>query len=119
MSQISLDSPVALSVAKDHFSELTLLANQLGVPFVVTRNKKPWVEIRPLVVRSSAESGIVVEPLGREVSIPRISKLFEGYTGEYVPQEDGFAGALGEEEMWHGLSMWRRGLGGPRSISRS
>lgn len=99
MSQITLDSPIALSVAKDNFSVLTSLANQLGVPFIVTRNKRPWVEIRPLAVQPSTERGIAIEPLGREIDIPSISRLFEGYKGGHVPCEDGFAGSAGEEEM--------------------
>ncbi|MBQ9067526.1 MAG: type II toxin-antitoxin system Phd/YefM family antitoxin [Eggerthellaceae bacterium] len=99
MIQIELDNTVAFSEAKNKFSALTTKANSTGTPFVVTKNRKPWVEVRPLAVKPQREGVITITPLRREVAIPDLDELFDNYQGDFVAREDGFANATGSEAM--------------------
>ena len=88
-----------LAEAKDQLSALTASANETGLPFVITKGKKPWVEVRPLAVKEPPAGAVVITPLRREVAVADLDEVFEGYEGGYVAREDGFAAAAGAEAM--------------------
>ena len=48
--------------AKDRLSALTASANETGLPFVITKGKKPWVEVRPLAVSALSRSFASAKP---------------------------------------------------------
>ena len=85
--------------AKDRLSALTASANETGRPFVITKNNKPWAEVRPLAVRERREGSVTITPLRREVAVPDLDDVFAGYDGGYVAREDGFAAPAGAEAM--------------------
>ena len=85
--------------AKDRLSALTANANETGQAFVITKNSKPWVEVRPLAVRERRGNAVVIEPVHREVEVADLDKVFAGYEGGFVAHEDGFAEAVGAEEI--------------------
>lgn len=85
--------------AKDRLSALTASANETGQAFVITKNNKPWVEVRPLAVKERREGSVSIVPLRREVAVADLDDVFAGYEGGYVAREDGFAGAVGVEAM--------------------
>lgn len=90
---------VGLAEAKNRLSALTNEANETGKPFIIYKNKRPWVEVRPLDVRKQVDGGISIRPVRHEIEIPDISKLFESYDGSFQPEEDGFANPVGREEL--------------------
>ena len=85
--------------AKDRLSALTASANETGLPFIITKGKKPWVEVRPLAVKESSASAVTITPLRREVAVADLDEGFAGYEGDFVAREDGFAAAVGTEAM--------------------
>ena len=85
--------------AKDQLSALTAQANATGLPFIVTKNGKPWVEVRPLATRKNNDGGVVITPIRREVEIPNVDELFRTYDNAFIPHEDGFASPAGIETM--------------------
>ena len=85
--------------AKNHLSALTASANETGRPFVITKNSKPWAEVRPLAVKERREGAVAITPLRREVAVPDLDDVFAGYAGGYVAREDGFAAAVGAEAI--------------------
>lgn len=85
--------------AKNQLSSLTAQANASGCAFVITKNRKPWVEVVPLAVKRNSADGISIKPLRREVVIPDLDDLFAAHDGSFTPKEDGFASALGSEAM--------------------
>ncbi len=87
-----------LAETKDKFSALTAKANSTGRPFTVLKGGKPWVEVRPLAVDSGPDD-ISITPTRRVVPISDLDELFAGYSGEYVPKEDGLASPVGCEAM--------------------
>lgn len=44
---------IGMADAKTNFSKITADVNRTGIPVVVFKNNKPWVEIRPLSSESS------------------------------------------------------------------
>lgn len=95
---------VGLAEAKNHLSALTNEANATGRSFVIYKNNQPWVEVRPLSVRvprdaSGQTEPISIVPVRHEVKVANLDQLFADYDGSYRPQEDGFAGSIGKEEL--------------------
>lgn len=88
-----------LAEAKDRLSALTASANETGLPFVITKGKKPWVEVRPLAVKERPASVVTITPVRREVVVADLDDVFAGYEGGYIAFEDGFAAPVGEEAM--------------------
>lgn len=89
-----------LAETKDHFSALTAQANATGRPFTVLKGGKPWVEVRPLAARrQKAPDTVSIVPVRRNVAVADLDELFGGYSGGFVPREDGFAAPAGSEEM--------------------
>lgn len=99
MAATALNNTIPLSEAKNHFSMLALKSNETGMPFVITKNKRPWVEVRPLASKQQDEGSIIIVPTRRAIDVPDIDQLFEDYDGDYLPHEDGFASAIGKEAM--------------------
>lgn len=100
MGTATLEQKVSFAEAKNHFSALTTQANATGVPFIITKNNKPWVEVRPLAVMPQPKDGITIKPVKREVVIPDLDVLFQDFDPHgFVPREDGFASATGCEVM--------------------
>ena len=76
-----------LAEAKDRLSALTASANETGLPFIITKGKKPWVEVRPLAVpeppsgavRSSAKYSPVheksISSAGTKANSPRSRRI--------------------------------------------
>ncbi len=87
-----------LTETKNRFSALTVKANMTGRPFTVLKGGKPWVEVRPLAV-DTGPSDISITPIRRVVPVSDLDELFAGYSGEYMPREDGFASPVGQEAM--------------------
>ena len=87
-----------LTETMDRFSALTAGANMTGRPFTVLKGGKPWVEVRPLAVDTDP-SDISITPIRRVVPVSDLDEIFAGYSGEYAPQEDGFASPAGQETM--------------------
>ena len=85
--------------AKDRLSALTASANETGLPFIITKGKKPWVEVRPLAVKELPVGAVTITPLRREVAVADLDEVFAGYEGGFIAQEDGFAAAVGAEAM--------------------
>ena len=49
MPIVDFDMPtVALAEAKGNLSAWTTWANDTGLPFAITKNDKPWVEVYPV-----------------------------------------------------------------------
>ena len=90
---------IGFAEAKNQLSALTATANETGQPFVITKNNKPWVEVRPLSVRKKPEGAVSITPIRRHVAVANLDEVFEGYEGNYVAHEDGFASAVGAEAM--------------------
>ncbi len=90
---------ISFSQAKDQLSRLTLQANATGRPFVIEKNRKPWVEVRPLAVQPEQDNAIKIMPVKREVPVADLDALFEGHSSSFCPREDGFASAVGAEEL--------------------
>ena len=99
MSQATVRRSVSFSEAKDHLSSLASEANASGEAFVVTRHHKPWIEIRPVAHRPADKAPVVISPVRQPVIVPDLDELFAGYEGSYVPEEDGFANPVGDEEL--------------------
>lgn len=99
MSQATVRRSVSFSVAKDHLSALAREVNETGEVIVVTRHAKPWVEIRPVAHRPADKAPVVISPVRQPVIVPDLDELFAGYEGSYVPEEDGFANPVGDEEL--------------------
>ena len=100
MSPVLESKRYGLAEAKDRFSALTAHANATGMPFVVLKSGKPWVEVRPLASEAKLTSDdITVVPLRRSVPVTNIDDLFDGYDGEFEPVEDGFAKPSGREVL--------------------
>ena len=99
MSSVVTKSEIGFSAAKSQLSALTAQANATGMPFVITKNNKPWVEVRPLAFSARRDGAITISPLRREMRVPDIDDLFEGYDGGFVAREDGFANPVGSEAM--------------------
>ena len=99
MTAIVPEDRYGLSEAKNRLSALTAQANATGSPFVIMKNNTPWVEVRPLAVAPRPEGSVTITPIRREVSIPDLDELFDGYSGEFVAHEDGFAAPAGAEAM--------------------
>ena len=85
--------------AKDRLSALTTSANETGLPFIITKGRKPWVEVRPLAVKEPPAGTITITPLRREVAVADLDEVFADYEGDFVAREDGFAAAVGVEAM--------------------
>ena len=83
-----------LAEAKDRLSALTASANKTGLPFIITKSKKPWVEVRPLAVKEPPAGAVTITPMGREVVVADIDEVFAGYEGSFIAREDGFASAV-------------------------
>lgn len=97
---ITRERRYGLAEAKDRLSSLTADANRTGRPFVILKNNVPWVEVRPLAVSGDRDAAVIhIQPVRREVDIPDLDDLFEGYRGDFAPSEDGFAGPAGAEEL--------------------
>ena len=62
--------------AKDRLSALTASANETGLPFIITKGKKPWVEVRPLAVKESSASAVTITPLRREIAVADLDEVF-------------------------------------------
>ena len=90
---------ISFTEAKDRLSALTVRANATGRPFVITKNNKPWVEVRPLMVRERPFDAITISPVSRELVVPDLDEVFADYDGDYVAREDGFVAAIGAEAM--------------------
>ena len=90
---------VGFAEAKDRLSALTASANETGLPFVITKGKKPWVEVRPLAVKERPSGAVTITPVKREVVVADLDDAFAGYEGNYVALEDGFAASVGSEAM--------------------
>ena len=90
---------VGFAEAKNRLSALTTSANETGLPFVITKNNKPWVEVRPLALQQHQSGAVTIAPVRREVAVPDLDDVFAGYEGGFVAHEDGFAGAVGSEAM--------------------
>ncbi len=91
---------ISFSQAKDNLSALTKQANATGMPFVITKNKKPWVEVRPLSSNVDKSNNARVIPLKRTVSIPDLDELFKDFDAESaIIVEDGFASPTGNESI--------------------
>lgn len=99
MSPAVLEQGIALAEAKNQLSALTAYANEVGRSFVITKNRKPWVEVRPLAGPSRAEGSVSIRPLRRTVEIPDLDALFRDYDGAFEPTEDEFASSAGSEAM--------------------
>lgn len=99
MEATATSSGISFSEAKNNLSALTARANETGMPFTVLKNNKPWVRIQPLAVRTRSSSTIAIVPMRREVAVPDLDKLFEGFDRQDRICEDGFAGAVGQEAM--------------------
>lgn len=100
MATLTIEREVALAEAKDRLSALTAQANTTGTPFVITRNRKPWVEVRPLAARTEQPSSITITPARRKVAVPDLDILFEGFNdNSFRAEEDGFASSAGLEAM--------------------
>ncbi len=91
---------VAFAEAKNNLSALTASANETGMPFTILKNNKPWVRVQPLATHRKQPGTITIVPVRREVEVPDLDRLFEGFDGP-VPHmaEDGFANAIGREAM--------------------
>ena len=85
--------------AKDRLSALTASANETGLPFIITKGKKPWVEVRPLAAKEPPAGAVNITPLRREVAVADLDEVFAGYEGGFVAREDGFAAPVGAEAM--------------------
>ncbi len=90
---------VGFAEAKDRLSSLTASANETGLPFTITKNGKPWVEVRPLAVKEHRAGAVTISPVGRKVAVADLDEVFAGYEGGYVVREDGFASPAGAEAM--------------------
>ena len=100
MTPSILEREISFADAKTHLSALTTQANATGTSFVITKNHKPWVEVRPLAVSPQSEGDISITPIRREVVIPDLDALFSNFdANEFTPTEDGFANAVGGEVM--------------------
>ena len=100
MTSVALEQKVSFAEAKNHFSALTTQANATGMPFIITKNHKPWVEVKPLAIMPQPKDGITIKPIRREVAIPDLDVLFQDFDPHgFVPREDGFAPAAGCEAM--------------------
>ena len=85
--------------AKNQLSALTAHANATGNAFVITKNRKPWVEVVPLAIKPVSADGISIKPLRRVVAIPDLDDLFASYDDCFVPAEDGFVHSIGSERL--------------------
>lgn len=94
-------SSIGFAEAKDRLSALTTDANETGEPFLITKNNKPWVEVRPLASRSNekSERPISISPSRRELKAVDLDELFGDYEGGYKASEDGFSAPVGGEEL--------------------
>lgn len=92
---------VGLAEAKDKLSSLTAKANETGEPFVILKNNKPWVEVRPVATQTAQTSAdrITVTPAKRNLEVVDLDDLFSGYDGSFEISEDGFSDPVGEERM--------------------
>ena len=99
MGATAIKRQYGLAEAKDKLSALTASANATGSPFVIMKNNKPWVEVRPLAAQPRVEGEVTITPVRRRLSIPDLDELFSGYAGGFEPREDGFASAVGSEAM--------------------
>ena len=100
---LKMEGAVGLAEAKDNLSALTAKANETGEPFVLTKNNKPWVEVRPVAAKLAEEPGeegaILIQPVRRTIDVVDLDDLFAEYDGGYKATEDGFASPMGEEEL--------------------
>lgn len=96
---IAATERVGFAEAKDRLSALTASANETGRAFVITKNNKPWVEVRPLAVQERPIGAVTISPVRRELVVPDLDDVFAGYEGGFVAREDGFAAAAGAEVM--------------------
>lgn len=96
------EGAVGLAEAKDNLSALTAKANETGEPFIITKNNKPWVEVRPVATQAADEAeeeGISIQPVRRTIDVVNLDDLFAEYDGGFEAAEDGFASPVGEEEL--------------------
>lgn len=99
---LKMEGAVGLAEAKDNLSALTARANETGEPFVIMKNNKPWVEVRPVAKLASeaAENGAIsISPVRRTIQVADLDDMFAGYSGDFVAVEDGFAAPAGREEL--------------------
>ncbi len=94
-----VERTVGFAEAKNSLSALTTQANDTGDSFIILKNNRPWVEVRPLAVRDKTRDSIVIKPVSREVSVADLDELFAGYEGDFVAKEDDFSQPAGVEEM--------------------
>lgn len=91
---------IAFAEAKNNLSALTASANETNTAFTILKNNKPWVRVQPLAARRKQEGAVSIVPLKREVEVPDLDDLFEGFDGPIARMsEDGFAGPAGWEAM--------------------
>ena len=97
MNTPATERTVGFAEAKNQLSALTSQANATGMPFIVTKNNKPWVEVRPLATPKGA---VTITPLRHAVAVPDLDDLFAGYDGDgFCAAEDGFASPVGREVL--------------------
>ena len=100
---LKMEGAVGLAEAKDNLSALTVKANETGEPFIITKNNKPWVEVRPVAARAAEEAdeegAISIQPIRRTIDVVDLDELFAEYDGSYRATEDEFASPVGEEEL--------------------
>ena len=59
---------IGFAEAEDRLSAFTATANATGEPFVITKNNKPWVEMRPLAGPQRRDGAVSISPIRRMVS---------------------------------------------------
>lgn len=99
MTLLSETRTVGFAEAKNAFSALTTQANDTGLPFIILKNNRPWVEVTPLAVQQKPKASVTITPVKREVCVADLDDLFADYRGSFVACEDEFAHAVGCEVM--------------------